>query len=353
MNTIISRAKPYLNRFLVTTIIGLAFSIALGYASRQGNWGFGFPAAIGMVLGCAYGVEILYLVTAANLFPRFEKYPRGKRLIFQMLSSILVHVLGWLFLVWITVMIMGFSIFQWGVLMWLGIYIVVLIIGSSIRQLASFRQELSQKDLIEERLKALATQAELKALKAQINPHFLFNSLNTVASLIATNPQKAEEATLKLADVFRYTLSSSNKELVTLRDELDFLDSYLDVEKARFGNKLKVIKFVQPDTLNTRIPSLILQPLVENCLKHGRTPEGDARIEIRCSLDANDINIEIHDQGRGAPEEIKKGIYSQGTGLKNVNERLLKLFGEGCGLRIKDNSPSGTIAMLTIPGERK
>lgn len=352
MKTIISRAKPYLNRFLVTTIIGLAFSIALGYASRQGNWGFGFPAAIGMVLGCAYGVEILYLVTAANLFPRFEKYPRGKKLIFQMLSSILVHVLGWLFLVWITVMIMGFSIFQWGVLMWLGIYIVVLIIGSSIRQLASFRQELSQKDLIEERLKALATQAELKALKAQINPHFLFNSLNTVASLTSTDPHKAEEATLKLADVFRYTLSSSNKEFITLQDELDFLDSYLDVEKARFGDKLEVIKSVQPGTINTQIPSLILQPLVENCLKHG-TNEGKTKIEIRCSLNGNTINIEVRDEGRGVPEEIKKGIYTKGTGLRNVNERLLKTYGEGYGLKIKENHPRGSIAAITIPRETK
>jgi LytS/YehU family sensor histidine kinase len=148
-------------------------------------------------------------------------------------------------------------------------------------------------------------------------------------------------------------LSSSDREFVTLQNEIDFLDSYLDVEKARFGDKLEVIKSVQPETLNTHIPSLILQPLVENCLKHGRSPEGNARIEIQCFLESDDVKIEIRDQGRGAPEGIKKGIYTQGTGLRNVNERLLKAYGEGYGLKIKDNNPSGAIATLIIPKEKR
>jgi sensor histidine kinase YesM len=352
VKSFISRGKSILPRFLVTTIIGLAFGIAVGYVSSQNKWGLGFPTAIGMVLGCAYGVEIIHAATAAYLFPEFEKYPRDKKFVLQMSSSILVHVLGWLLLVWVAGLILNTSIFKWQVLMWLGIYIVIVIIGTSVRQLLNFRQELRQKDLLEERLKALASQAELKALKAQINPHFLFNSLNTVASLTNTDPRKAEEAILMLADVFRYTLSSSNREFVTLQDELDFLDSYLDVEKARFGDRLEVAKSVQPEILSTPIPSLILQPLVENCLKHGTTKEGKAKIEIRCYLDGDTVNIEVRDQGRGVPEEVKKGIYTKGTGLRIVNERLLKLYGDGYGLKMKDNSPSGTIAMVTIPREK-
>ena len=251
------------------------------------------------------------ILTAAYLFPRFEKYSRGKKLILQMSSSILVHILGWLLLVWIAGLILDFSLFKWEVLMWLAIYIVIVIIVRSIRQLLNFHRELRQKDLLEERLKALATQAELKALKAQINPHFLFNSLNTVASLTNTDPHKAEEATLKLADVFRYTLSSSNREFVTLQDELDFLDSYLDVEKARFGDRLEVIKSVQPEILNTRIPSLILQPLVENCLKHGTTTEGKAKIEIRCFLDGNDSQYRVRDQGGALRKKSRKAFIQR------------------------------------------
>ncbi len=353
MTSGIGRVKPYLPRFLLATAIGLVFGSALGYFSSRDGWGLSFANAIGMVLGLAWGVNIIYVAAAARLFPRFEKYPRDKRFLFQVSTSILVPVLAWLLLTWVAGLILHFRIFQWQVLIWLGLYVVILIVSVSVRQLSAFRRELRQKDLLEEQLKALATQAELKALKAQINPHFLFNSLNTIASLINIDPKKAEDATLKLGDVFRYTLSGSNKEFVTLQDELDFLDSYLDVEKARFGARLEVYKSIEPGTLNVRIPSLILQPLVENCLKHGRNQEGLVRIEVLCSLDGNDVKIEIRDHGQGAPEGIKKGKYTRGTGLKNVNERLLKLYGEGYGLQIKDNSPCGAIAVLTIPRQTR
>jgi sensor histidine kinase YesM len=348
----VSRVKAYLPRFVVTTIIGLAFGIAVGYASALSNSGLSFTATILVVLGWAYAVEILHIATSAYLFPRFEKYPRDKKLILRLSSSMFVHVLGWLFLAWIAALILNFSLFHSGVLIWLVVYIVVIIITSSVRQILSFRKELEQKDLIEEQLKTLAAQAELKALKAQINPHFLFNSLNTVASLTNTDPHKAEEATLKLADVFRYTLSSANQEFVTLREELDFLDSYLDVEKARFGDRLEVVKSVQPETLNVPIPNLILQPLVENCIKHGIDSAGKVKIEIRCFLDGKSVGIEVRDEGLGAPDEVKKGVYTRGTGLRIVNERLLKLYGAGSGLKMIDNSPSGTIAMVNIPREK-
>jgi LytS/YehU family sensor histidine kinase len=233
---------------------------------------------------------------------------------------------------------------------WLALFIVLLIIVSSSDQLLRFYREIKQKEEVEAKLKALAAQAELKALKAQINPHFLFNSLNTIASLTTSAPAKAEEAVEKLADVFRYVLSSSDREFVTLENEIDFLDSYLDIEKARFGDRLSVSKSIEPGTLNTRIPSLILQPLVENCLKHG-TSEGKAKIEIRCYLNGDDIGIEVRDEGKGVPDEIKKGNYTKGTGLKNVNERLLKVYGDGYSLKFKDNQPTGAVAMVTIPRE--
>jgi sensor histidine kinase YesM len=344
--------KSILRRFATTTPFALLFGVALGFVASKYDWGFGYLLAIPLVFVCAYGVEIFDILAAAFFYPRFEIYPRGKKLTLRLSSSALVHILGWIFWVWLAGLILGFNVFRWEIIMWLVIYIVMFLIVRSIRQLIDFQRELNQKDLIEEQLKTLATQAELKALKAQINPHFLFNSLNTVASLTSTDPRKAEESTLKLADVFRYTLSSSNREFVALQDELDFLDSYLDVEKARFGDKLKVIKSVQPEVLNTRIPSLILQPLVENCIKHGRTPDGSATIEIQCFPVGNDLRIEVRDQGKGATEEIKKGFYTKGTGLKNVNERLLKIYGDGYGLKIRDNVPKGSVALVTIPMEK-
>ena len=240
---------------------------------------------------------------------------------------------------WIVGLIVGFSLFRKEVLIWLGMFIVVVLIVHSIHQLVSFYRELSEKDVLEEKLKTLAAQAELKALRAQINPLFLFNSLNTIASLVSTNPPKAEESIERLADIFRYALSASDKELVTLRDELDFVDSYLEIEKARFGDKLKISRAVLPEILDTLIPSLILQPLAENSIKHGSAENGEVRMEIIGYMDGDTVKVKIKDEGRGIPEEIKRGIYTNGTGLRNVNERLKKVYGEGYGLEIKENKP--------------
>jgi len=347
-----NRQKEYLHRFVAATIAGLTFGVAYGYVANKLHWGLGYPLAIVIVLGLAYGVEILHGLSAALLYPSFEKYTRRKKLRLQMFSSLLIRTLAWLLLMWIVSLIFGFSLFTWEGMVGLAIFVVFTSLVGSIFGLVNLSRELRQKEALEEKLKALAAQAELKALKAQINPHFLFNSLNTIASLTKTSPSKAEEAIEMLADVFRYTLLASNREFVTLQNELDFLNSYLGVEKARFGDRLQVVQSIQSEILSTHIPSLILQPLVENCIKHGTIKEGAVKMEIRAFLDGNAINIEIRDRGKGAPEEIKKGIYNRGTGLRNVNERLLKIYGEGYGLKIKDNNPNGMIAMVTIPVER-
>ena len=180
-----------------------------------------------------------------------------------------------------------------------------------------------------------------------------YNSLNTIANLISTSPSKAEEAVERLADIFRYALSASNKEFVTLRDELEFIDSYLEIEKARFGDRLKVSRDISPEILDTPIPNLILQPLVENSIKYGFTENGEVRMEISGYIDGDSANVEIKDQDRGIPEEVRRSVYTNGTGLRNVNERLKKTYGENYGLEIKENSPRGTVAIVTIPKRGK
>jgi len=156
-----------------------------------------------------------------------------------------------------------------------------------------------------------------------------------------------------LLTVFRYALSASDREFVTLRDELDFFDSYLEIEKARFGDRLRLSRDVSPETLDTPIPSLILQPLVENSIKHGFTENGEMRMEITGYIDGNSVKLEIKDEGRGLPEEVKRGVYTNGTGLRSVNERLKKTYGEKYGLELRANKPSGTVAVVTIPREKR
>jgi len=347
------KLKPILRQFGIATLVGLGFGVAVGYMATKYGWGFSYPTAIGMILGCVCVIQIFCSLTETYLYPRFERFSRGKKLACQMSSSFLAHIIGWLIPIWIVSLIIGFSLFRKEVLIWLGIFIVCVLIVHSVHQLVIFYRELGEKDVLEEKLKTLAAQAELKALRAQINPHFLFNSLNTIASLVSTNPTKAEENIERLADIFRYALSASDKELVTLRDELDFVDSYLEIEKARFGDRLKVSREVSPEILDIPIPSLILQPLAENSIKHGFDENGEVRMEISGYMDGDAVKVEIKDEGKGVPEEIRRGIYTNGTGLRNVNERLKKVYGGDYGLEIKENKPSGTMAVITIPREKK
>jgi len=342
------KTRPFLRHLDVVLLAGAGFGVVVGYFTP-----IGYPAAIGMTLGCAAGIQVFQTLAEAYLYPMFEKYHRGRKLVLRQGTSLLAHILGWLLPICIVSMIIGFRVFQWQVLLWLGIFIASVLIIHLTHQAVNFYRELREKDVLEEKLKTLAAQAELKALRAQINPHFLFNSLNTIASLTSVNPAKAEEAVEKLADIFRYALSAMDKEFVMLRDEFDFIDSYLEIEKARFADRLRVSTSISPKILDTPIPNLILQPLVENSVKHGFGENGEVRMEITGYADGDSVKVEIKDEGKGASEQIKRGIYTNGTGLRNVNERIQKVYGEGYGLEIKDNKPTSTIAVVTIPKERK
>jgi sensor histidine kinase YesM len=343
-----TKLRAILRQLAWFTLIGIAFGFAVGYASPMS-----YTAAVAMCVACAYGIQIFESLTEAYLFPKFEGFPRGKKLTYRMTSSLLAHILGWLFPIWITSMIIGFGLFQWQILIWMAVFIAVVVIIHSFQMLVSFYRELREKDVLEEKLRTLAAQAELKALRAQINPHFLFNSLNTIASLVNSDPLMAEESVERLADIFRYALSASDKEFVTVGDELEFIDSYLEIEKARFGERLEVTKAISPDILDTVIPSLILQPLVENSIKHGFGENGKMRIAITGHMDGELVELAIKDEGRGVPDHIINGVYTNGTGLRNVSERLRKIYSEGYGLEIKENTPSGTIAIVTLPREKK
>jgi sensor histidine kinase YesM len=345
------RLKPV--GFGWATLWGLAIGVAVGYVATRYDWGFGYVVAIGMVLGCANAIWAFHVLTENYIYPKFKRFSRGKRLAYQLLSLFLANIIGWSIPVLITGLVIGFSLFRKEVLLSLGIFVICTVFVHSIKLLISFYRELAKREVIEEKLRTLAAQAELKALRAQINPHFLFNSLNTIASLISTDSQKAESSVEKLADIFRYALSASDKEFVTLRYELEFIDSYLEIEKARFGDRLKVTNDISPEIVDTPIPSLILQPLVENSIKHGSAPNGEVRMGIAGYIDGDSIKLEIKDEGRGMPDTMRGGAYISGTGLRNVNERLKKVYGDGYGLEFKQNKPSGTVAIVAIPKGNK
>ena len=195
--------------------------------------------------------------------------------------------------------------------------------------------------------------AEFKALKAQIHPHFLFNALNTISSFCRTNPIKARELILNLSNYFRQTLKRE-EDFITIKDEYDFLNSYLSIENARFGERLKVHINFPEDLLNYKIPVFLLQPLVENSINHGILPKpSGGTVTIKAYSSDDNLNFMVIDDGIGMKEINLKNIYSfsNGIGLHNVNERLRLLFGKDYKIHIKSTLNKGTSVYFSIPKE--
>ena len=210
----------------------------------------------------------------------------------------------------------------------------------------------------EGRLNRQLMESELRALRAQINPHFLFNSLNTIASLIASDPEKAETITLRLASIFRYVLLHADRPFSSLDEEMDFLRTYLDIEQIRFGERLVVEFDLEPSIAHTAVPSLILQPLVENAIKHGIAPKvGRSRMLVQSKRRGGSLLLSVEDDGIGllgkrdqaegsSPSDNGSGA---GVGLQNIRERLQTMYGGGAGLTLVNVPSGGSRATLEIP----
>src|SRR5712692_5329408 len=193
-------------------------------------------------------------------------------------------------------------------------------------------------------------QARVDALISQINPHFLFNTLNTASSLIRFDPDTARAVLLKLSNILRRRLKTQ-VHFVSLRQELDFVDDYLDIEVVRFGrDKLLIRKEIDPETLDMTVPSMILQPLVENAIRHGIGPKVEGgMVALRAWRQNGRLSLEVSDDGVGIPEEKRREILDSGIGISNVRERLKVLYGEEFSLRIDSAPGKGTVIHFEIP----
>jgi two-component system, LytTR family, sensor kinase len=191
--------------------------------------------------------------------------------------------------------------------------------------------------------------AKIEALASQINPHFLFNTLTSISSLIRTQPETARMLIAKLSGLLRRLMRSTDH-FVTLREELESIDEYLAIEVVRFGPQLKVDKQIAPQTLDIIVPSMILQPLVENSIKHGLSRKvGGGRITIKTLVRDGHTLIEVHDDGLGMTEDRLVQALGGGIGLSNVDERLRVIYGANYHLKLTSVPGQGTCASLAIP----
>jgi two-component system LytT family sensor kinase len=195
----------------------------------------------------------------------------------------------------------------------------------------------------------LLLHSRMEALQNQINPHFLFNTLNSVSSLIRSNPEQARSVVYRLSSILRRLLRKTDN-LVPLHEELAFIDNYMTIEMVRFGEKLRFVKEIEPQTLDRLVPSMLLQPIIENSIRHGLSSKVDGgMIRVRSWLAEGKLQLVVEDDGVGIPETRLATLFELGIGVSNVNERLKVLFGQDYRMWIDSKPEEGTRTGIEIP----
>ena len=314
---------------LVTlSAVGLALSHGLRTYVQRHHWNtLSIPqltkriVVAGFVLGTPLGIitQLTDVGALQDLGPVLRKYAPGLNMHFSVPIQFGHQIVNWALLFMI----------------WLAIYFTAV----GLREYRSAR--LTQSELT----RALQL-AELRLLKSQLNPHFLFNALNTVRSLIADNPSRAQSAVTQLANTLRYTLRSRQNELVTLAQELDIVADYLALESMRFEERLRIEQQVPDFAAGVQIPVMLLQTLVENAIKHGiaELPSGGL-LRISAVVRNETLILEVENPRPAAPIRAAQ----EGVGLRNARDRLRLLFGERAGLELDLSKPGVATARLRIP----
>jgi two-component system, LytTR family, sensor kinase len=304
--------------------IWAAFTPAMLLASRRWRldrhaWRVSVPAHVAL----AFGLAFLDVVLDHVLAPWISPFPR------QPLLGMFVRQLD-------------VNLFS---------YVAVVAIDHAAGYYALYRE----RQLAAAHLASQLATAHLHALRAQLQPHFLFNTLNAVAELVYEDPEAADRMVTRLAALLRRSIATLGQHEVPLRAELDFLETYLDVVRLRFGARVAITVDAPPDVLDALVPTFLLQPLVENALRHGvePLPEG-GRVEVVArrhsgpgdAVGADTVEIEVRDTGRGLPGGAPP---SEGVGLRNTRDRLRQLYGDAHRFTVRDRPGGGTVATVSVP----
>jgi len=208
-----------------------------------------------------------------------------------------------------------------------------------------YAKQSRERELRAAELEKRLTQARLQALQMQLNPHFLFNTLHAISSLMHHDVEAADRMLVRLSDLLRRALDTSDTQEVTLREEIDFLSRYAEIEQTRFGERLKIEMNIAPDTLDALVPNLVLQPLLENAIRHGIEPHARAgRIEVNARRAGDVLQLEVRDNGSGLNGNVIEGI-----GLSNTRSRLTQLYGQNQLFSAENINTGGARVRVELP----
>ena len=307
----------YLFEALCLLIIGIFF---------YSNWLFQFSIYV-QVAGHAIGATLHFLIMG-SLSYYLENYVEG--------------YIGWD--VWLAHL--------QGLLRWEGLHFHdQYIITVGVYYVISYFKGLQRREAEKSELSLKNREMQISLLKSQINPHFLFNTLNSINTLIGSSKEQARKVITQLSDIFRYALDSHGDQMVKLIHELDFIDNYIRIQQVRFGDRMKFVKQVDFTCLGVEIPPMILKPLVENSVKYGIAPKDDGgTIILTVKRFNNMIFFEVKDDGLGSNAKKVMDGSSSGVGLNNTDLRLKSIFGPGSGLRIRSNEWGYSVSFF-IPFE--
>ncbi|HEX3254123.1 MAG TPA: histidine kinase [Pyrinomonadaceae bacterium] len=239
-----------------------------------------------------------------------------------------------------------FNVLYYNLDHWVPVYWLILLMSHAFNYYNSFRKN----ELKASQLRTQLVQSQLEALKMQIHPHFLFNTLHSISALLSRDTEAARKMITRLGDFLRLTLENSGSMEVTLQQEIEFLNGYLEIERIRFQDRLTTDIRVDPEVLDVRVPNLILQPIVENAMRHAIGNSGSGRVEIVAAPRNGVVRIEVKDNGPGIDaDRMLEARRGRGLGLANTRARLAGIYGEAARFELNNDPAGGLIVSLEIP----
>lgn len=352
INPILQSRRSILIYFSAWTLIAALHAIVFFVSFPVGLFTAISDAAAASLLMAIFGVGLWY----AARYNEIKEQDLLQSFIYHLVISILVIAIWYSLTTFVVTTINDNNPYYlelidrssiWRVIAGFCYYLIMMLVFYAI----NFYHSLKEKEIQQAQLQSYLREAELRSLKSQLNPHFIFNGLNSINALTITAPEKAREMVVKLSEFLRYSLKKDgHKELTTLKEELENIQRYLDIEKVRFENRLQYEVRAPEDCLDKTIPIYVLQPLVENAIKHGVYGSIDqVTIQLDCRMRGDNLTLRIANNYDKNESLSKKG---SGVGLKNIRNRLNIIYGDEHLLKISDDGRLFSVT-LTIPVKEK